>query len=177
MSTYDTDNEGDEDDTPLHDMDDVYSKLDDIETALKSITGPPVHSLSLMVFALFLWLVVPAFFSSIWYGKTRYVIQYGASYDQVTIGNEPHDCTFMRSPIGGKGCHYNREVSTVRVQANRWGGQSISYDEGKTWTQTATSTNGYPIVSRDDGKTWSTDDVPPHTEPGVFVSWVKEDDN
>ena len=65
----------------------------------------------------------------------------------------------------------------LRMGTNQWGGQSISYDEGKTWTQTAKNQNGDPIVSNDGGKTWSTEYVPSSTQPQVIVSWEKKDDD
>jgi hypothetical protein len=114
-----------------------------------------------------------------WFSKLRYSLWYNANYDQVTIQNKPADCNFFHAPMGGKGCHYDRQVSTVRVGpgTNPWGGQSISYDEGITWTQTAKNQNGDPIVSNDGGKSWSTEFVPSFTKPEVNVSWEKKDDD
>jgi hypothetical protein len=58
---------------------------------------------------------------------TRYVIEYSASYDNVSQDPRPVDCDFLGSPIGDKDCHYERVVTadvlspvhTVTVSWNR----------------------------------------------------------
>src|SRR5690349_16872344 len=117
-----------------------------------------------MGLAAFAWLVVAGLVDS-WHSKTRYAWWYGT--EKVTIEKKPTDCDFFRSPMGDKGCHYNRQINIVKVDnANAWSGQSISYDNGESWIHTAKNSYGMPIVSRDGGKTWSTDSVP-KTEPQV----------
>jgi hypothetical protein len=77
-----------------------------------------------------------------------------ASYEQVTVSPQPHDCEWGSAPLGAKHCHYEAQVLTVR---------------------TATSTDGVtPIVSYDEGKTWNVNTD--HAEPSVFISWNKVDE-
>ena len=105
-------------------------------------------------------------------------IRYTDNMDQVTpAGDRPHDCDWFKSPIGSKECEYSREISTVQVHPNQWvEGQSISYDEGKTWTQTAKNKNGDRIISYDGGTTWSTDNYyGGPVKPSVSVRWEKKE--
>ena len=158
-----------------YDLDDVVDRLENVEAAIKSN-----HiDFSVVWLVVLIWLVLFVWLPDGWYSKTRLSFWYGVGSDQVTIDKEPHDCNFWHSPIGGKGCKYDRQVSTVQVKPNRWGGQSISYDEGKSWTQTGKSAEGsYPIESNDDGKTWATlgGTIMPETKASVNVGWSKVDD-
>jgi len=45
-----------------------------------------------------------------WHSRTRYAVQYGVDTANVHIQDEPHDCDFLKAPIGDKPCHYEREV-------------------------------------------------------------------
>lgn len=97
----------------------------------------------------------------VWHSKYRYALVYGVSPQTVTVQDKPHDCEFLAAPLGGKYCHYEPFVSTVR------------------W---ATSTQGNAIVSYDDGKTWDTytpaadEKVPQYsTIKEVLVSWEKKE--
>ena len=165
---------------PLHTLDDLHEKLEDIEKAIlsqgKNSPSSP-RSIEPWLIVLFLILLIRYGPPMLWHSKIRYALQYQVGYHKVMMDPEPVDCDFLRAPIGFKGCHYAREVNAVTAWSNQWGGQSISYDGGKTWIQTATSRGGYPVVSRDDGKTWSTEDVPPNMESQVIVSWRKQDGN
>jgi hypothetical protein len=69
---------------------------------------------------------------------------------------KPHDCDFLKAPIGEKNCSFEPEVSTVR---------------------TAISTEGKPIVSFDEGQHWTLDDSSPPTKPSVTVYWKKIDED
>lgn len=155
-----------------YDLDDVCDRLDSIEAAITK--NAPWPDTSTWVGVLIAWALI-AGFPDMWHSKLRYSIQYGADYSQVTKEDKPHDCDWMKAPLGAKFCSYDIQVSTVQVKPNRWGGQSISYDEGKTWSQTAKSVEGYPIVSNDDGKTWTTagEYARSETKPQVNVSWEK----
>jgi len=91
--------------------------------------------------------------------RAWYAFKYGVPQDKVTIDDAPTDCDWFYSPLGSKGCHYEKEVSTIR------------------W---ATSTANEPIVSYDEGKTWNvfapdaTDRVPSTpTVVSVWVGWKK----
>jgi len=94
--------------------------------------------------------------------KYYYAFRYNIPSERVEFQNKPHDCEWVKSPLGNKYCHYDKKVVTVR------------------W---ATSTAGFPIVSYDKGKTWevftpdSQDVVPKRsTVVAVNVSWDKVDE-
>ena len=40
-------------------------------------------------------------------------VKYSVSADHVSIDPKPHDCEFMKSPIGNKYCHYEKVVTLV----------------------------------------------------------------
>lgn len=155
-------------------LDDVCARLDDIEAAVRAN-----HTdLSGILWLIAVWLVLFSWLPDLWHSKLRYSMWYGIGYDQVTLDKKPPDCNFFHAPMGDKDCHYNTQVSVIKVDnSNAWGGQSISYDNGNTWTHTAKNQYGMPIVSHDGGTTWSTDFVPPFTKPGVVVTWEKKDDD
>jgi hypothetical protein len=50
----------------------------------------------------------------------RYFVEYGMpndiGYGQVTKDDLPHDCDWLRSPLGEKGCHYEASVQVVRTK-------------------------------------------------------------
>jgi hypothetical protein len=163
----------DPDDHGGYSFEDVCERLDNIEEAVKSSH----QGLSWVWLVVVAWLAVIGF-ADLWNSKIRYALWYSVPTDKVTIEKKPSDCNFFRSPMGDKACHYARQVNIVLVNnANTWGGQSISYDNGETWIRTGKNSYGTPIVSRDGGTTWSTDSVPAHTDPGVVVSWEKKDDD
>ena len=155
----------------MSDIDDVYHKLVDIERAINNWSWG-----NYVFWGAVFWLLVVPFFSDMWHSKFRYSVQYDVSEDQITIDKEPNDCNFLHAPLGGKGCHYERQVTASRVKSNQWGGQDVSYDDGKTWTRYAKSTSGEPIVSFDDGKTWTESSDTSNKKPSVSVYWVKKDD-
>ena len=64
------------------------------------------HFKSAMV--LFIGFLVLSF---MWHSDTRYSLEYAASYDNVYQAPRPVDCDFLGSPIGDKGCHYDRVVN------------------------------------------------------------------
>ena len=90
--------------------------------------------------------------------RIKYAMRYFTSYARVTVDARPTGCDFFRAPIGEKGCHYEKEVSTAE------------------WS---TSTTGHSIVSNDEGKTWREADAPLKTKlptTFVFVEWNKIED-
>ena len=50
--------------------------------------------------------------------KLWYSVQYQVAYSNVSMpGRQPHDCDFLKAPIGDKLCSYQREVvSSVRIK-------------------------------------------------------------
>jgi hypothetical protein len=155
-------------------LDDVCNRLDDVEAAVRAN-----HTdLSGLVWLSLIWFAVVTWLPGLWHNKLRYSLWYSVDYAQVTVEKKPKDCNFFHAPMGDKDCDYDPHVSVIKVDnSNMWGGQSISYDNGETWTHTAKGKDGSRIVSNDGGKTWSTDFVPPFTKPGVVVTWEKKDDD
>lgn len=41
-----------------------------------------------------------------------YAIWYSTDTDQVHIEAEPHDCDFLKAPLGNKECHFEKLVET-----------------------------------------------------------------
>ena len=70
----------------------------------------------------------------IWYSRARYSMQYQAPYGNVTKRNEPHDCDFMKAPIGNKECHFEIQVQKDLVTYDASSRKIVSYDNGVTWT-------------------------------------------
>jgi hypothetical protein len=98
--------------------------------------------------------------SDIWYSKLAYELYYEVDSGQLAIEKKPHDCDFLKAPIGEKECHYKRLVSTVEI------GRS--------------ATTNVPVMSWDGGKTWSAYAPDPGTPvpqtatvTSVSVTWEK----
>jgi hypothetical protein len=101
---------------------------------------------------IFLWLCWLALSYLLPEWRIKYALRYQTPYDHVTIQDQPTSCDFLRAPIGEKGCHFEKVISTAR------------------WAKSATGT---AIVSNDDGKTWRFADPPPNTRiPTTFI-WVE----
>lgn len=147
---------------PVYSLDDVCDKLDNVCDRLDSIekTLKANHSdLSWVVIVIIAWLALVGW-DDLWHSKLRYAWSYNVTSEQVNIEKKPTDCNFFRAPMGGKGCHYDRQVNTVRVKT-----VYLDFQRG--------SVNH---VSFDEGKTWTVDDANPPTKPLVAVSWVKVED-
>jgi len=139
-------------------LDDVVSKLDDIEAIIKNNKFDLGGWIGL---AFMVW-AVPWCWDAAWHSKWRYAFEYGVNTSQIEISKKPHDCEFLTAPVGEKHCDYEVDVSTL------------------SW---ATSTTGQPIASYDEGKTWSTFSpdanvtVPKYpTVQKAYVSWEKKED-
>lgn len=105
------------------------------------------------------WMVTMAVLHS----KVRYFVEYGApndiSYGQVTKDDIPHDCDWLKAPLGDKECHYEANVQIIRT------GRDVN--------------SGRPIYSYDDGKTWLWNDSANGSEAvksSVYVGWNKVED-
>ena len=154
------------------DMQAVEEAIERVETAVQEAAKSINHSIRENSLASllkpFYWgVVIVVLISSVpgevWHSKWRYALQYSVDVPRVNVQSEPHDCEFLKAPLGNKYCHFERAVSTIR------------------W---ARSTDGLPISSLDEGKTWSTftpDNgvtVPEYsTVEEVRVSWEKKEDN
>ena len=100
--------------------------------------------------------------SALWHSKFRYAVQYDTKTDKVSIDKRPRDCDFLIAPLGDKNCHYEREVSTLWKKRSNTAIPTVSYDEGKTWSEFTPAPNEY---------------VPRYfTIKEVTVGWVKKDD-
>ena len=87
--------------------------------------------------------------------RAWYAFKYGVPQDKVTINDAPLDCNWLYSPLGNKGCHYEKRVSTLRWSMSITNEPIVSYDEGKTWN----------VFTPD-----ATDRVP--STPAVVSVWV-----
>jgi len=134
-------------------LDDVCEKLDELERAVSN------RSLGAIVaWVIVAWLVFEGL-DGLWHSKWRYSWSYSVDPAQVTMEKKPTDCDFLRAPLGEKECHYERQVSTVRVMTKELEFlRSVNY------------------VSSDDGKTWTVDTASPPTQPQVLISWEKVED-
>jgi hypothetical protein len=138
----------------------------EIVSAIKSLEKT-IQSRPTYAHAVFRWLWVGLVIFGLvglvgdaWNSKFMLAARYGAPTANITIEDEPHDCDFMRAPLGEKGCSYSKRVTSSTV--------TYGHD---------TNTNR-PIVSYDDGKTWSWSDG----YTGLFgqsryvvVSWEKKE--
>lgn len=111
------------------------------------------------------WIVVILaifFWDDIWYSSWRYGIAYNVSSERVSIDKKPHDCDFLKAPIGSKECHFNRTVRTIEWAKSQVGAPIVSYDDGKNW------------VNFDPNPGTSVPQTP--TVVSVFVEWEKVED-
>jgi hypothetical protein len=93
----------------------------------------------------------------VWHSKLRYNIQYGSvPSEHIHVDREPSNCSFWRSPLGLKGCHYEAESHIYRTRTNTSTGEvSTSIDDGP-WNNN--SGNGYEVKS------------------DVYVTWTRVED-
>jgi len=119
--------------------------------------GRLVYSLVLIVF------LVPLV-SWAWYSQFRYSIQYDVPMSQVIAAKEPHDCDFLKAPIGDKECSYDAVVTTTTT--------TVPPTDGAL---TLLNNAGEVIVSFDEGKTWVVKRSLP-TKTFVYVTWKKTEE-
>jgi hypothetical protein len=60
---------------------------------------------------------------SVWLNKVSYAVQYSVDMDKVFMEPQPHDCDFIKAPLGMKYCHYGKTVVTQPDQFPRGDGQ------------------------------------------------------
>jgi hypothetical protein len=85
---------------------------------------------------LLVWVAIIAaviYWGDIWNSKWRYSLFRTADLNRITILKEPHDCDFMRAPIGSKGCHCEKSVTVTKWATSTKGSPIVSYDDGKNW--------------------------------------------
>ena len=135
------------------DLSDVVNAVESVREAVSS-----QHTWVTSAFWIWIaWLVYSFFQGSIWESKSRYAMYYDVPSDHVTVLKEPHDCDFLKAPIGSKECHFDKNVEVTKVGK-----------DNKT---------GRPVVSHDNGKTWGWDDLTDtRSVPGVWVSYTKVED-
>ena len=92
-------------------LDDVCGRLDDVESAVKAnkpdwqLGGWATFGLLMIIFV---W--IPALVSGAVHSKVRYYLAYPVEYNDIYISDKPHDCAFLKAPLGDKECHYERDV-------------------------------------------------------------------
>jgi hypothetical protein len=108
-----------------------------------------------------------------WNSKLRYAFQYGANYDDVTKDQKPHDCDWLKAPIGDKECHYDMKVLVTEIRSTdqKTGRPIVSYDGGISWVWNpdATLNTSSPAAEADY-----------HPSPGnypirkiIYIVWLK----
>jgi hypothetical protein len=92
-------------------LDDVSSKLEDVRKAIEKKGG------WLTWWWAWIWVFVIVFdwIPDAWHSNFRYETQYQVPASQITHYYKPSDCSFLTSPLGSKGCHYERVVTTSQV--------------------------------------------------------------
>lgn len=135
------------------DLDDVVSAVHEVRDAVKN-----QHTWVSSVFWVWIaWSVFSFVQDSVWESKFRYAAYYNVRNEQITLVKKPHDCDFLKAPIGSKECHFDKVVAVTKVSKDI-----------KT---------GRPVVSHDDGKTWDWDDsTDTRSVPGIWVSYTKVED-
>jgi hypothetical protein len=103
----------------------ISEQIKDLKTAIPSVW--------LLLF--FAWLFLTPTVIWVWLNKVWYASTYSqASFDTVTVEKQPTDCDWSRAPLGDKGCHYKRHVTSVMTGTdNTTHLPMVSFDEGKTW--------------------------------------------
>jgi hypothetical protein len=141
------------DDHHSTDLSDVIAAVDSVREAVRS-----QHTWVSSAFWIWIaWSVFSFLQTSVWESKSRYAMYYGVPNEHVTLLKKPHDCDFLKAPIGSKECHFDKNVEVTQI--------------GKD-TKT-----GRPVVSHDSGKTWDWDDsTETRSVPSVWVSYTKVED-
>jgi len=82
----------------------------------------------------------------VWQSKFRYASKYGISQDKITKARKPHDCDWMKAPIGDKDCHFEIRVHTDRAAFDQYGKRIVLFDDGVTWLPADNINRPYPLV-------------------------------
>ena len=79
--------------------------------------------------------------------KWRYSLDTDLEDAVYVFHKHPHDCEFLSAPIGSKHCHYDKEVTFIRVRNSQSGGRAVSYDDCKTWSPAEAGVRTTALVS------------------------------
>jgi hypothetical protein len=99
--------------------------------------------------------------SDAWHSHRRYAAQYGVETYQIVEDKHPRDCSFMTSPLGTKGCHYDRVVSPVIVKKT-----CVAFPYPNTCTSQVSS----------DGDNWRPAAPGDPDRTVIYISWRKLED-
>jgi hypothetical protein len=95
--------------------------------------------------------------------KTRFAFQYGVNVSDIAKDDKPHDCDWLKAPIGDKECHYDAEAKVLKVRTaldQTTGRPIVSYDDD-AWSWDSSSGSYTPTL---------TDPPPPgQPSPGPYV--------
>ena len=115
-----------------------------------------VIALFMVAFVVFLF-VAPSLFPQ---SKWAYTAAYHTDETRVHISPKPGDCDFFYTPIGSKGCHYDRQLTIVRHgHAPNTLQPMMSLDDGRSWQVESGRVVGSPDPPRD-----------------IYVGWNKVND-
>ena len=63
--------------------------------------------------------------------KPHYAVLYSVDMNRVFVEPRPSDCDFSRAPIGDKGCHYEKVVTTEKGDTGKTTGVYVSWNKVK----------------------------------------------
>jgi hypothetical protein len=135
-------------------------------------------SASWIVYLIFLGLIFGGM--RLWDSSLRYAFQYGVNLSDVNKDPKPHDCDWLKAPIGDKECHCEVDVTKTKVSTGTdptTGIPIISYDDGITWNWDAAASAGSNVNSLNPPSV-----IPSQPSPGpyptkhrttLYVGWKK----
>ncbi|HEV7218669.1 MAG: hypothetical protein ACHP8A_04110 [Terriglobales bacterium] len=117
----------------------VINTLEDINANLKS----KGNISSLWWFLLVMFIVASWPGSSLDRASDRlwYSMKYDCAYTNAKVARRPWDCDWLSAPIGNKGCHYKKAVSSFfgAEQRKQLMDQATTLDEKRQYEQTPNS--------------------------------------
>jgi hypothetical protein len=138
------------------------------------INGLFVWAFAILAFAAMLAVPTAAFMYQ-YAPKQWYELRYSDSVN-VTVQDKPQDCDYDFSPLGKKGCHYEKLVTVVTTEPNNWGGKEV-FIGGEVILNTSKDIHtGLTITSVDLGKTWDVNTNYAVPQDHVDVDWVRRTD-
>jgi hypothetical protein len=132
----------------------------------------------LVISAFLIWAIY-SIGSSVWNSKARFAFRYGANFSDINKENKPHDCDWLKAPIGDKECHFDAEVQTTKVRTaldQITGRPIISFDDGP-WTWDLSSSSYTSTVTETPAPGVLTPGpYAVRTKNVVYVGWKKIDE-